>query len=325
MDTSKQVIRKSGESRPAYAVGAPGMESVLNFEDHSVIDGDWFREVNLDWDGYSLSLKLEEVLFQGKSQYQEVLVFKSKSYGNVLVLNGIIQCTERDEFTYQELITHIPMNLHSNPQRVLVIGGGDGGVVREALKYESVQEVVLCEIDQLVIDVCKKHLPHMSSCLDDPRVNIQVGDGVDYVRSHPGEFDIIITDAPDPEGVAEALFQRTFYQDLKSALKNDGIASCQGATTFTHLPFILDMVTQCKEVFPRVGYATGNTPTYATGILGYLLASSIPDIDFTKPLRRLSDADLKRMDLKYYNSDIHAASFVLPNYARDALKDVIDT
>uniref|UniRef100_A0A0B6Y8I5 Spermidine synthase n=1 Tax=Arion vulgaris TaxID=1028688 RepID=A0A0B6Y8I5_9EUPU len=301
------------------------MASVSTFENRSVIDKDWFREVNLNWDGYSISLKVEEVLFHEKSEYQDILVFRSKSYGNVLVLNGIIQCTERDEFTYQELITHIPMNLHPNPQRVLVIGGGDGGVVREALKYESVREIVLCEIDQVVIDVCKKHLPNMASCLDDPRVSIQVGDGVEYVRNHPGEFDIIITDAPDPEGVAEALFQRTFYQDLKSALTKDGIASCQGETIFTDVPFILDMVTQCKEVFLRVGYATGNTPTYATGILGYLLASNIPDIDFTKPLRRLSDDDLKRMNLKYYNSDIHTASFVLPNYARFALKDVIDT
>ncbi|BFZ18698.1 hypothetical protein BsWGS_21737 [Bradybaena similaris] len=304
---------------------AAEMASVLNFENHSVIDGDWFREINLEWDGYSICLQVEEVLYHEKSPYQDILVFKSKSYGNVLVLNGIIQCTERDEFTYQEMISHIPMNLHPNPRRVLVVGGGDGGVVREVLKYDSVEEVVLCEIDQMVLDVCRKHLPRMSGSLDDPRVNIQVGDGVDYVRSHPGEFDIVITDAPDPEGAAEALFQKNFYKDLKSALKVDGIASCQGATTFTDIPFIIDMVTQCKEVFPRVGYATGNTPTYATGILGYLLASSIPDIDFTKPIRRLSDEDLKRMELKYYNSDIHTASFVLPNYARDALKHVIDT
>ncbi|CAG5123522.1 unnamed protein product [Candidula unifasciata] len=304
------------------------MATVLNFENHSVIDGDWFREVNLDWDGYSICLQVEEVLFHEKSQYQDILVFKSKSYGNVLVLNGIIQCTERDEFTYQEMITHIPMNLHPNPQRVLVVGGGDGGVVREILKYDSVKEVVLCEIDQMVIDVCRKHLPRMAGSLDDPRVNIQVGDGVEYVRNHPGAFDIVITDAPDPEGAAEALFQKNFYQDLKSALKSRRhcqLSRCVCATTFTHIPFILDMATQCKEVFPRVGYATGNTPTYATGILGYLLASSIPDIDFTKPIRRLSDEDLKRMDLKYYNSDIHTASFVLPNYARDALKHVIDT
>ncbi|CAL1534358.1 unnamed protein product [Lymnaea stagnalis] len=300
-------------------------EAKRRFESHSVIDKDWFREVNLDWAGFSLNLQIEEVLYEGKSQYQDILVFKSKSFGNVLVLNGIIQCTERDEFTYQEMITHLPMTLHPNPQKVLVIGGGDGGVVREALKYESVNKVVLCEIDQLVLDVCRKHLPDMSRGLDDPRVTIQIGDGVDYVRDHPGEFDIIITDAPDPEGVAEALFKKNYYRELKGALKKDGIASCQGLTTFTDMPYIKGMVEQCKDVFPRVGYATGNTPTYTHGIMGYLLASSIPDIDFTKPVRRFSDDDLKRMNLKYYNSDIHAASFVLPNYARDVLKGLVDT
>ncbi|XP_059174153.1 spermidine synthase-like [Physella acuta] len=295
------------------------------FYNQSVIEDGWFREVNLQWAGYSLNLQVEEVLYEGKSKYQDILAFKSKSFGNVLVLNGIIQCTEKDEFTYQEMITHIPMTLHPNPQKVLVIGGGDGGVVREVLKYESVNQVVLCEIDQLVIDVCRKHLPTMSCCLDNPRVRIEVGDGVDYVSNHPGEFDVIITDAPDPEGAAEALFQTNYYMGLKGALKADGIACCQGLTPFIDLPNVKKMFQQCRDVFPQVGYATGSTPTYASGIMGYLVASSTPNIDFTKPVRRLSEEDLKRMDLKYYNSDIHTASFVLPNYIREVVKDMIDT
>ncbi|KAH9518624.1 hypothetical protein Btru_005809 [Bulinus truncatus] len=262
------------------------------YQSHSVIDEGWFREINVGWTGYSLNLQIEKILFQGKSSYQDILVFKSKSFGNVLVLNGIIQCTEKDEFTYQEMITHLPMTLHPNPKRVLVIGGGDGGVVRELLKYNCVSEVVLCEIDQLVLDVCKKHLPSMSSCLDDPRVTIKIGDGVEFIKDHPEEFDVIITDSPDPEGL----------------------------TPYIDLPYIKDLVSQCKDVFPKVGYAIGNTPTYTMGALGYLLVSSIPDIDFTKPLRKLSDEDVSHMKLKYYNADIHAASFALPNYVRNELK-----
>ncbi|GFO16368.1 spermidine synthase [Plakobranchus ocellatus] len=301
------------------------MDSATTYENLSVLENGWFREINTSWDGFSLNLKVEEVLFQQKSPFQDVLVFKSKSFGNVLVLNGIIQCTERDEFTYQEMITHLPMNLHPDPKRVLVIGGGDGGVVREVLKYKSVNEVVLCEIDQMVIDVSKKYLPNMANCLEDPRVTINVADGVEYVRNNPKQFDVIITDAPDPDGVAEGLFQKKYYSELLSCLTDHGLMCCQGETTFLDLPLIKDMASQCKEVFPSVGYAVGNTPTYVSGVMGYLLACNKPDIDFTKPLRRLSEEDVEKMDLKYYTSDIHTAAFSLPNYARKALKGIVNS
>ncbi|KAK0060540.1 spermidine synthase-like isoform X2 [Biomphalaria pfeifferi] len=291
----------------------------------SVLENDWFKEINDGWPGYSINIQVEEILFNGKSDYQDILVFKSKRFGNVLVLNGIIQCIEWDEFAYQEMITHLPMALHPNPQKVLVIGGGDGGVVRELLKYDCVRKVILCEIDQVVLDLCKKHLPSMSSCLDDPRVTINIGDGVEFIKKHPEEFDVIITDSPDPEADAEALFNKSYYTDLKGALKQDGIACSQGLTPYTDLPFIKNLVAQCKDIFPKVGYATGNTPLYAMGTLGYLLFSRIPDIDFTKPLRKFSNSDLERMKLKYYNSDIHAASFVLPNCFRNELQDFLDT
>ncbi|XP_005091551.1 spermidine synthase [Aplysia californica] len=291
----------------------------------SKMDGKWYRELNLNWEGYCQSFQVEEVLHNEKSQYQDVLVFKSKSFGNVLVLDGVVQCTERDEFTYQEMITHIPMNLHPNPQKVLVVGGGDGGVVREVLKYESLKEVVLCEIDEEVINVSKKYLPDMADCLTNPKVNIQVRDGVQFIREHPGHFDVIITDAPDPEGVAAALFEKNYYQDLKNGLKPNGVACCQGETPFLDLDLIQKVLSQCKEVFPNVGYAVGHTPTYISGMMGYIVASPDPDLDLTKPLRTLSEKDIEIMKLKYYSSQIHRAAFVLPNYIQKAVKGVIDT
>lgn len=277
------------------------------------------------WAGYSVSLKIEEVLYHEKSEYQDILIFRSASFGNVLVLNGVIQCTERDEYTYQEMITHLPLNTHPNPQKVLVIGGGDGGVVREVLKYKSVNNVVLCEIDQKVIDVCRKYLPTMAGCLDDARVTIHVGDGIAYVKSHPDEFDVIITDAPDPIGVAEGLYQREFYEDMKIALKPDGVMCCQGETPWFDLPLITRMLRDCHSIFPKVAYAVGNTPTYVGGQMGYMLCSLDPKAKLQQPLRMYTDEQLTAMNVRYYSPQVHVASFVLPYHMKKALEEVLDT
>lgn len=296
-----------------------------NTNNRSKFDCKWFREMNLNWEGYSQSFQVEEILHNEKSEFQDVLVFKSKSFGNVLVLDGVVQCTERDEFTYQEMITHLPMNLHPKPEKVLVVGGGDGGVVREVLKYDCLKEVVLCEIDEAVINVSKKYLPAMADCLTHPKVNVQVRDGVKYIQEHPNEFDVIITDAPDPEGCAAALFQKNYYQDLKNGLKSNGVACCQGETPFLDLEYIKKVLCQCKEVFPNVGYAVGHTPTYITGMMGYIVLSPDTELNLTKPLRHLSEKDVEVMKLQYYSSAIHTASFVLPSYIRKAVRDVVNT
>ncbi|PAV64726.1 hypothetical protein WR25_20560 [Diploscapter pachys] len=136
------------------------------------------------WPGQAFSLQVNEVLFQGKSKYQDVLVFKSTSYGNVLVLDGIIQATERDEFSYQEMLAHLPMFAHPNPKRVLIIGGGDGGILREVLKHPEVEQVTMCEIDEMVVEVSKKYLPGMSSAFGHAKLNLYIGDGFEFLKNH---------------------------------------------------------------------------------------------------------------------------------------------
>lgn len=175
-----------------------------------------------------MTLKVNNVLHHEKSKYQDVLIFESSDYGTVLVLDNVIQATERDEFSYQEMITHLAMNSHPNPKNVLVIGGGDGGVLREVVKHETVEKAVLVDIDEAVIRLSKKYLPGMSIGFQHPAVTTLVQDGFKYLEDQKGQFDVIITDSSDPEGPAETLFQKPYFQLLFGALKEGGVITTQG-------------------------------------------------------------------------------------------------
>ncbi|CAJ0766382.1 14724_t:CDS:2, partial [Entrophospora sp. SA101] len=255
-----------------------------------------------------MSLQVKEILCHETSKYQDVLIFKSETYGNVLVLDGVIQCTERDEFAYQELITHIPMTCHPNPKKVLVIGGGDGGVIREIVKHDSVEEVTLCEIDEAVIRLSKKYLPDMAVGFSHPRVTIHIGDGFPYLKDKQNTFDVIITDSSDP--VAESLFQAEYFGLLKNALRE-----CQ----WLHLPLISEVQGYCRSVFKVVDYAFTTIPTYPSGQIGFILCGRDDNVDFRKPIRTWSEEEEAKL-FKYYNSEIHKAAFVLPQFTKNFLK-----
>lgn len=195
---------------------------------HPTIKDGWFREISDMWPGQAMTLKVNQVVHHEKSKYQDVLIFESSDYGMVLVLDNVIQCTERDEFSYQEMITHLGMFSHPNPKKVLVIGGGDGGVLREVVKHESVEEAILCDIDEAVIRLSKKYLPGMSVGFNHPNVKVHVGDGFKFLEDYKDTFDVIITDSSDPEGPAEALFQKPYFELLHGALREGGIITTQG-------------------------------------------------------------------------------------------------
>lgn len=206
-----------------------------------------------------MTLKVKKVLHHEKSQYQDVLIFESTNHGTVLVLDNVIQCTERDEFSYQEMITHLAMNSHPNPKKVLVIGGGDGGVLREVVKHEGIEEAILCDIDEVSIDptlsppalqvplqwpstyailtplqavirLSKEYLPGMSEGFKHPKVKVHVGDGFKFLDDYKNTFDVIITDSSDPEGPAESLFQKPYFQLMHDALREGGVITTQGCT-----------------------------------------------------------------------------------------------
>ncbi|KAM5545793.1 hypothetical protein V8D89_000831 [Ganoderma adspersum] len=281
---------------------------------HPSIKDGWFREISSQWPGQAMTLKVNKILHVEKSLYQDVLVFESETYGNVLILDGVIQCTERDEFSYQEMIAHIPLASHPNPKKVLVIGGGDGGVVREVLKHQSVEEVVLCDIDEAVIRVSKQYLPHMSSLLNDPRVTIFVGDGFKFLADNTSTYDVIITDSSDPVGPAASLFQKPYFELLRDALTPGGHISTQGECLWIHLSLIQDLLATTRSLFAVAEYAYTTIPTYPSGQIGFMVASKEAGRDLSTPLREVPGT-------RYYNSEVHKAAFVLPEFGRSLLRD----
>lgn len=288
-----------------------------------IIKNGWFSEVNDLWPGLTLSLQVENVIYKGKSEFQDILILDTKACGKVLVLDGIIQCSELDEFSYQEMISFLPLFSHPNPKKVLIVGGGDGGVAREVCKHASVVEVSQVEIDQMVIDLCKQYLPKMAVGLSHPKLKLYVEDGFKFMEKHQNEFDVIITDSSDPVGPAIPLFQNKYYELMKSALKPGGIVCSQVGTPWTNLDIVCNTFKICKDTFPIAAYGFTTVPTYPTGQIGFVLGSLNKDTNFRQPQQILSKQELNKMNLRYYSSDVHSSAFVVPKFVEDALKNVI--
>ncbi|KAG7054851.1 hypothetical protein CaCOL14_005771 [Colletotrichum acutatum] len=287
---------------------------------HPTIQDGWFREISNMWPGQAMTLKVKKVIHHEKSQYQDVLIFESTDYGMVLVLDNVIQATERDEFSYQEMITHLAMNSHPNPKKVLVIGGGDGGVLREVVKHECVEEAILCDIDEAVIRLSKQYLPNMAVGFDHPKSKTHVGDGFKFLEEYKNTFDVIITDSSDPEGPAESLFQKPYFQLLHDALREGGVITTQGSENqWLHMPLISKLKKDCKEIFPVAEYAYTTIPTYPSGQIGFMVCTKDAGRNVKEPLRKWSAEEEEKL-CKYYNADIHKAAFVLPNFAKKALE-----
>jgi spermidine synthase len=280
-----------------------------------IIDG-WFHERSDFWPGQAMSLKVKKVLDHFQSDFQDILVFESENHGTVLVLDGVIQVTTRDEFSYQEMIAHIPLFTHPNPKKVLVIGGGDGGVLREVARHSGVEEIVECEIDEGVITVSKKYLPSLAIGYDDPRVTVKVMDGAKFLAENQDTFDVIITDSSDPVGPNSVLFETPFYSSMYKSLRDGGIVCTQGECMWLHLDLIKPLVDSVSKIFSSVEYSYATVPSYPSGQLGFILATKGRKT-CKVPTRKPDDAVQKQ--LRYYTPDIHQASFVLPAFCHRAI------
>jgi spermidine synthase len=235
--------------------------------------------------------------------------------GKVLVIDGITMLTEFDEFAYHEMIAHIPLLTHSSPKRVLVIGGGDGGTVREIIKHPEVEQVHVCEIDKEVINVCRQYLPSLASSFDDPRVEVFYEDGARFIKKKKEFYDVIIVDSTDPIGPGQILFQKTFYQDMKRALREAGIAVTQCESMYLHRDVIQGVYGFARKIFTKLGYYYTAVPTYPSGMIGFMFCSLKHD-----PLNDLDEERAEALkDLQYYTPAMHRAAFALPKFAEEYL------
>lgn len=278
---------------------------------------DWFEE-KLEIDaGRAVKVKYKSIIESFKSEFQQIDFYDTYSFGKMLVLDDVIMVTEADEANYHEMITHVAMNVHPAPENVLVIGGGDGGVVREVLKHKAVKSVDLCEIDKDVVRLCKKHFPGIGSALDDDKVEIYYEDGAAFVRKWKNHYQVIIVDSSDPIGPAAVLFREEFYRSMDHALSPDGIVVTQSESLHYHRKIIAEIVSFNKRIFPIYHYYYTLIPTYPSGLIGFSFCS--------KKYHPLADFKEERAaaltNLNYYSPEIHRASFVLPFSFQEFLKN----
>lgn len=270
----------------------------------------WYTEKQTHHVGITCQVK--ETIFSKMTAFQELAILDTFQFGKMLVLDGMVQLTLADEFIYHEMITHVPLNTHRNPQKVLVIGGGDGGTVREIIKHPEVARVVLVEIDEEVVKASKKYLPQLSCGLEDKCVEIMVRDGIEYVKAQREEYDVIIVDSTEPVGPAVGLFAQEFYDDIFRALKSDGIMVAQTESPFFNQDLIRSVYKRIRSVFPITRLYLASIPTYPSGLWSFTMGSKFYD-----PLKLGSS---KELDTKYYTSQIHKSCFILPKFIKELLE-----
>lgn len=258
-----------------------------------------------------------------KSDFQDVVVFESSSHGRVLVLDGVIQITERDEFVYQEMLTHVPLLAHPCAKRVLIIGAGDGGVLRRVLQHETVEKAVMVEIDGAVIELSKQYLPNIAGdAWNDPRAEVIVGDGIDYVlKAADGAFDVIIVDSTDPIGVGEVLFTDEFYSNCARILSDEGLIVNQCGVPFMQAVELHETSLRRAKFFPHVGAYVAAVPTYVGGFmtLGVASKGQAPNTQTVEQIRARADAAKIVGTTRYWTPEIHVGAFNLPPYIAEHL------
>ncbi len=279
----------------------------------------WFSEYHTK--DVKHSIRVTRHLYAKKSDYQQIDIFETPEYGRVLALNGNVQLTERDEFIYDEMITHVPMAVHKEIQDILVIGAGDGGVVRELTRYDRVKRIDLVEMDPQVVEACREFLPGNACRMDDRRVHIFFENALRFIRRCESEYDLIIVDSTDPFGPSEGLFTREFYGSCYNALKDDGImVNQQGSPFYAHDAEAMQRShKRIVETFPISKVYQAHIPTYAAGYWLFGFAS--------KKYHPIDDMDQKswlalNLHTRYYTPRLHVGAFALPSFLEDMLLEV---
>lgn len=272
-------------------------------------------------DGFRQSHEVREVLYEGRSKFQKIRVFESARFGRVLTLDDVVQTTEADEFVYHEMMAHLPVFAQGKARSVLIIGGGDGGILEEVLKHKSVERVTMVEIDGQVIEVAQQYLPSIcGKAFRNRRTELIVGDGAAYVAETDQRYDVVIVDSSDPIGPAEVLFASPFYQGCRRVLNKGGVMVTQNGVPLMQGGEVTSTHKHLKRIFPHTGFYVAAVPTY---VGGFMTLGWAADTDLAKPSaavinRRVAAAGIR--GLKYYNADIHLGAFALPGYVRNLMK-----
>jgi spermidine synthase len=266
-----------------------------------------------------LRTKIKRPLLKKKSPYQTIEIVDTYDFGRMLVLDGIVNVAEKDEFVYHEMMTHVPLFTHPNPKTVLVIGGGDGGIVREIGKHSQIRKIDLVEIDPAVISAAKLFLPKSALGFKEPRLTVFNEDGAEFVKRRREVYDLIIIDAPDPMGAATSLYSKTFYKQCFNALKKDGIVTTHAETPSfkKELKILRSIYSKFNAFFPIVELFTASIPSYSIGIWCFIFCSKA-----YHPLNDFKETRVhgKKNTYQYYNAAIHKAAFALPTFLRNEIQ-----
>lgn len=272
------------------------------------------------YEGYGQRFRMDKLLHEVRTEHQHLVIFENPRMGRVMALDGVIQTTEADEFIYHEMLTHVPILAHGTAKRVLIIGGGDGGMLREVSKHRSVEHITMVEIDGTVVDMCKEFLPnHSKGAYDDPRLNLVIDDGMRFVATTTEKFDVIISDSTDPIGPGEVLFSENFYQACHRCLNDGGILVTQNGTPFMQIDEVKTTAGRLRSLFPDWHFYQAAVPTYIGGSMTFAWGST------NTVYRQLSRETLQQrfagsgIVTRYYNPEIHIGAFALPQYVLQAV------
>lgn len=274
--------------------------------------GLWFTEKQTE--NFGITIKVNKTLHTEQTEFQKLDMVETEEFGNMLLLDGMVMTSQVDEFVYHEMVAHPALNTHPNPEHVLVVGGGDGGVIREIMKHEKVKKATLVEIDGKVIEYSKQYLPSIAGELDNPRVEVIVGDGFMHIVKSKNQYDVIMVDSTEPVGPAAPLFERGFYQGIYEALKEDGMFVAQTDNPWFKSDLIRKVNKDIKEIFPITRAYVANIPTYPSGMWMFQMGSKKYD-----PLE-VDVASIPERETKYYTPRLHGAAFVLPKFVEDMVK-----
>ncbi len=264
---------------------------------------------------FRCSLATDKVLYENKTGHQHLIIFENDTFGRVMMLDGVVQLTDKDEFIYHEMMAHTPILAHGDARRALIIGGGDGGVLREVLRHESIERAVLCEIDRDVVELSLKHLPNISQgAFDDPRVELVIADGVKYVAETDERFDCIIVDSTEPVGPAAVLFTKPFFEGCRRCLNEPGILVTQNGLPFLHPDHLRATMALFGELFEDSATYLCTQPTYFGGPFALAWASNDKSLRKTKLKKLRERFEKAEIETNYYTPKVHKAAFSLPVY-----------